>query len=34
MKFITFSEALWKHHIAESTSCFTQSPVRYTIPKR
>jgi hypothetical protein len=30
----TFSEALWKHHMAEAISLLTQSPVRYTAPRR
>jgi hypothetical protein len=30
----TFSEPLWKHHMAEAISLLTQSPVRYTAPRR
>jgi hypothetical protein len=30
----TFSEALWKHHMAEVISLLTQSPVTYTAPRR
>jgi hypothetical protein len=30
----TFSDALWKHHIAEAISLLTQSPVKYTAPRR
>ena len=31
---LTFSDALWKHHNAEAMSFFTQSPVKYTTPRR
>lgn len=30
----TFSDARWKHHMADATSFFTQSPAKYTDPSR